>query len=98
MKPLHVATMRCALACRLLAAALVAVSPWAAAQDYPSHPVRLIVPFAVGGPADVYARCLTKGLQESMGQPFIVDTGPAPARSSAPTRWPRARPTATRCS
>ena len=60
----------------LLGALLVAVSPSAAAEDYPSHPVRLIVRFAAGGPADVYARFLARGLLESLGQPFIVDNRP----------------------
>jgi tripartite-type tricarboxylate transporter receptor subunit TctC len=67
--------MRFALARWLAGAALIAASA-AAAQDYPSHPVRLIVPFAAGGPADIYARILARGLQESMGQPFIVDNRP----------------------
>jgi len=57
-----------------LVAALVA--PLAAAQDYPSKPVRIIVPFAAGGPADVYARFIAQRLQESMGQTFIVDDRP----------------------
>jgi tripartite-type tricarboxylate transporter receptor subunit TctC len=62
---------------RVLCSALLALAaPLAAAQDYPSHPVRLIVPFAAGGSADVYARFLAQRLQEAMGQTFIVDDRP----------------------
>ena len=48
----------------------------AVAQEYPNHPVRIIVPFAAGGPADVFARAIAVRLQESMGQAFIIDNRP----------------------
>jgi tripartite-type tricarboxylate transporter receptor subunit TctC len=60
----------------LAACALVAFCGAALAQDYPSRPVKIIVPFAAGGPADVYARFLAQRLQDAMGQPFVVDDRP----------------------
>jgi len=60
----------------LVLGSLALLAPWAAAQDYPSRPVRIIVPFAAGGPADVYARFLATKLQEVLGQPFVVDNRP----------------------
>jgi len=69
-------TMPSALRRLVLFAGLAVLAPWAPAQDYPSKPVRIIVPFAAGGPADVYARFLATKLQESMGQPFVVDNRP----------------------
>jgi tripartite-type tricarboxylate transporter receptor subunit TctC len=59
-----------------LAAALLTISlpcAQALAQDYPTHPVRIIVPFGAGGPADVTARLLANNLQQSLGQPFVVE-------------------------
>ncbi|HEY3565651.1 MAG TPA: tripartite tricarboxylate transporter substrate-binding protein, partial [Casimicrobiaceae bacterium] len=47
-----------------------------AADEYPSRPVKIIVPFAAGGPADVYARYLADRLQKSMGQPFVIENKP----------------------
>lgn len=46
------------------------------AQDYPTHPVRIVVPFAAGGSADVFGRTIAQKLQESMGQNFIVEDKP----------------------
>jgi len=60
----------------VLAAVLAAVSFSTAADEYPSRPVKIVVPFAAGGPADVYARYLAQRLGESMGQSFVVEDRP----------------------
>ena len=48
----------------------------ASAQHYPAHPVKVIVPYAVGGSADVYGRFLAAKLSETMGQPFVIENRP----------------------
>ena len=48
----------------------------ALAQTYPSKPVRIVLPYGVGGPADVMVRALAQSMGESWGQPFIVDNKP----------------------
>ena len=63
--------MRIAVALSLTLAALAAQG-----QDYPSRPVKIIVPFGAGGPADIYARFLGQRLQGPMGQPFVVEDRP----------------------
>jgi tripartite-type tricarboxylate transporter receptor subunit TctC len=55
------------------AAALPAVSRIARAQNYPTRPVRVIVPYAPGGPTDIFARLIGQKLSEYLGQQFYVE-------------------------
>ncbi len=65
---------RHALQALALAAAMSTGSVWA--QSWPSKPITLIVPFAAGGTTDVLARALADRLQQSLGQPVIVENKP----------------------
>jgi len=60
----------------IIAALLFALSFAARAQDWPTKPIRWLVPFAPGGPADVVARILAGALGERTGQPNIVEDQP----------------------
>jgi tripartite-type tricarboxylate transporter receptor subunit TctC len=51
----------------------VGVATPAAAQTYPSKPIRVIVPFPVGGIADIYSRLIGMKLNEAWGQPVVVE-------------------------
>ena len=46
------------------------------ADDYPSHPVRIIVPFGAGGPTDVYTRAIAEELRKSLNQAFVEENKP----------------------
>src|SRR3954452_25463240 len=59
---------------RFVLAMLAALTaPPCLAQDYPARPVKIIVPFGAGGPADVTARQIGRLLQENFGQTFVIE-------------------------
>jgi len=60
-----------ALACLILAF----ISP-SKADDYPSRPIKVIVPFGAGGPTDVFTRVLAEELRKSLGQPLVMENRP----------------------
>jgi tripartite-type tricarboxylate transporter receptor subunit TctC len=74
------------------AAALPAVARVARAQAYPTRPVRLIVGFAAGGPADISARLIGQWLSERLGQTFIIENRPGAGGNLATETVVRARP------
>jgi tripartite-type tricarboxylate transporter receptor subunit TctC len=59
-----------------LAGAVIAAAPAAIADDYPSRPVKVIVPFGAGGPTDVYTRAIAEELRKSLRQPFVMENRP----------------------
>src|SRR5882762_2266090 len=58
-------------------AAAVCLATGALAQTaYPTKPVKIIVPYSAGGPADIYARFVGDRLQKTLGQPFVIENRP----------------------
>ena len=53
--------------------AILAVAGAARADDYPSRPITIIVPFAAGGPSDAMARVLAERMRTALGQPLVIE-------------------------
>ena len=58
---------------RVLAGLMLCASFAACAADYPTRPIRLVLPFPPGGGSDTLARILAPRMGEAMGQPWVVD-------------------------
>ena len=77
-------------------ACVAASSHLAAALDYPTRPVRLVVGFPAGGSADIVARIVAQALTERMGQTFVVDNKPGAGSNLGTESWRAPSLTATR--
>ena len=75
----------------VLAGALM-LSAAAGAQEWPSRPVTVVVPFAAGGPIDVVARIISPRMSELLGQQVVVDNIPGAGGMVGASRVAKAAP------
>jgi tripartite-type tricarboxylate transporter receptor subunit TctC len=78
---------------RIILAALVSLLPLAAsAQDWPSRPVTMIVPYAAGGPVDTVGRIMAQGLSDVLGQQVVIENIGGAGGMTGAARVARAAP------
>jgi len=81
----------------LLGAAALLPVPTLAEVPWPSRPIRLVAPFATGGGPDILARLFAQELGAMLGASVVVENRAGMGGASAPIRWRRRHPMATRC-
>src|SRR5947209_5184482 len=65
--------MRSTSPCWIVALAFASIIEGASADDFPSRTVRIIVPYAAGGPSDTGARLVLDGLSRELGRPVVIE-------------------------
>ena len=80
-------TLRCCLALVLTGAVFVA-----SAQDYPTRPITMVMPYAPGGPGDAITRVFAASMQKTLGQPIVVDNTAGASGSIGTAKVARSKP------
>jgi len=78
--------------CGLMAGALAFCTHLAVAQEYPTRPITVIVPFAPGGPVDTISRIVTEHMSRTLGQPIVIENVAGAGGTTGSTRAMRATP------
>src|SRR5688500_296911 len=86
------ALFRLALAATLLVAGVCAAQSTAAQSNYPSKPVRMVVPYPPAGPTDVIVRVISQRLAEELGQSVVVENRPGASGMIGAEQVARAAP------
>src|SRR6201986_1733268 len=84
-------TMRALLQAGAVAAAVLSANP-AVAEDYPTHNVTILVPFAPGGGTDLLARAYAQILEKEYGKTFVIENRPGGGTTIAATSTANAAP------
>src|SRR5689334_4406252 len=77
---------------RIVVAAATIGASSVAAQEWPARPVTMVVPFAAGGPGDVFARIVAPHISEHLGQPVIIENAGAGGGLAGTLRVAKAAP------
>ena len=75
-----------------LAAATVVAASSASAQNYPTRPITMVVPFAAGGPTDVIARIVGENMSKTLGQQIVIENVAGAGGTTGTTRAAQAAP------